>query len=288
MKSFNHKVAAITGAASGIGRALALALADQQCQLALSDVDENGLAETARLASAKGVKVTTAKVDVANRDQVHAWADQVKKDHGKVNLIFNNAGVAHGGTVEGSDYADYEWIIGINLWGVIHGTKAFLPYLKETGDGHVINISSIFGIFAQPTQSAYNTTKFAVRGFTESLRQELDIMQCGVSATCVHPGGIKTNIAHNARMSKSIHEVAGDDVSDDDLRDNFAKMFRTTPEKAAQVILEAVRHNDRRVLIGADARIADRMQRLLPASYQRLVTAAMQAQRRSARRHAKA
>ena len=180
MKSFKNKVAAITGAASGIGRALALELGKQQCDLALSDVNEAGLNETADMARKLGVKVTATKLDVANRDAMHAWADQVVKDHGKVNLIFNNAGVALGNTVEEAKYEDYEWIMGINLWGVIYGTKAFLPYIKQTGDGHIINVSSIFGLFAQPTQSGYNMTKFAVRGFTESLRQELDLQDCGV------------------------------------------------------------------------------------------------------------
>ena len=176
MKTFQHKVAAITGAASGIGQALALELAQQQCDLALSDVDEAGLAATAQQARALGVEVTSSKVNVAEREAVHAWAAQVVQDHGKVNLIFNNAGVALGGTVEDTDYEDYEWILGINLWGVVYGTKAFLPLIKASGEeGHVINVSSVFGLFSQPTQSGYNMSKFAVRGFTESLRQELDL-----------------------------------------------------------------------------------------------------------------
>ncbi|NPU93540.1 MAG: SDR family NAD(P)-dependent oxidoreductase [Gammaproteobacteria bacterium] len=272
MKKFNHKVAAITGAASGIGRALALNLAREQCDLALSDVNEVGLQETAEQVRALGVKVTTTKVNVADRAAMHAWADQVVKDHGKVNLIFNNAGVALGNTVEDASYEDYEWIMGINLWGVIHGTKAFLPYLKQTGDGHVINVSSIFGLFSQPTQSGYNMTKFAVRGFTESLRQELDLENCGVSATCVHPGGIKTNIAKNARMDDSVLKLTGGKGSTEKMTQQFEQMFVTTPDKAAQVILNAVRRNARRVLIGNDAKATDVMQRLLPQVYQKLVT----------------
>lgn len=272
MKNFNNKVAAITGAASGIGRSLALALAREKCDLALSDVNETGLQETAEKARALGVKVTTAKVNVADRAAMHAWADQVVKDHGKVNLIFNNAGVALGNTVEDASYEDYEWIMGINLWGVIHGTKAFLPYLKQTGDGHVINVSSIFGLFSQPTQSGYNMTKFAVRGFTESLRQELDLDNCGVSATCVHPGGIKTNIAKNARMDDSVLKLTGGKGSTEKMTQQFEQMFVTTPDKAADVILKAVRRNARRVLIGNDAKATDVMQRLLPQVYQKLVT----------------
>lgn len=272
MKSFNNKVAAITGAASGIGRALALELAKDQCDLALADVNEAGLNETADKARALGVKVTTTKLDVSDRDAMHAWADQVVKDHGKVNLVFNNAGVALGNTVEDAKYEDYEWIMGINLWGVIYGTKAFLPYIKQTGDGHIINVSSIFGLFAQPTQSGYNMTKFAVRGFTESLRQELDLQKCGVSATCVHPGGIKTNIARNARMTASVTALTGGKSSPEKMAAQFEKLFSTTPEKAAQVILNAVRHNARRVLIGGDAKATDIMQRMLPTIYQRIVT----------------
>ena len=279
MKSFAHKVAAITGAGSGIGRALALELARERCALALSDVNERGLAETAALVRTRSVKVTTAKVDVANREQMHAWADHVVRDHGKVNLIFNNAGVARAGTVEGTSYEDYEWITNINWWGAVHGTKAFLPHLKNSGDGHVINISSIFGLFAQPGMSAYNATKFAVRGFTESLRQELDLMNCGVSASCVHPGGIKTNIARDARLDASMKQLLGRETGDSQRL--FEKVFTTTAEQAAKKILAVVRRNGRRALIGADARAADGLQRVLPGFYQRLVTAAVRVARRT-------
>ncbi len=269
MKNLTDKVAAITGAASGIGRALALALAQQGCHIALSDLDEKGLAETASRASSYGVKVTTTTLNVADKDAVHAWADTVVNDHGKVNMIFNNAGVALGGTVEDTDYSDYEWIIDINMWGVVYGTKAFLPYIQQAGEGHIVNISSIFGIFAQPTQSAYNMSKFAVRGFTESLRQELDLGKTNVSATCVHPGGIKTNIAKNARMNKSVEKLTGDDA--EKARKQFDAMFMTTPEQAAKTILNAVTKNKRRVLIGPDAKVLDIMQRSLPMAYQKIV-----------------
>ena len=195
MRSFENKVAAITGAGSGIGRALAVELGRQKCQVALSDVNEEGLLETVKQVRGLGVQVTSQIVDVANREAVHAWADQVVDEHGKVNLIFNNAGVALASTVEGMSYGDFEWLMGVNFWGVVYGTKAFLPHLKASGDGHIINLSSVFGLAGIPSQSAYNSAKFAVRGFTESLRQELDMMSCGVSASSVHPGGIKTGIA---------------------------------------------------------------------------------------------
>jgi short-subunit dehydrogenase len=271
VKSFENRVAAITGASSGIGRALALELAAKKCNLALSsNSNQTGLAETASLAEMHGVKVTTARVDVAQREQVYAWAADVMAQHGRVNLVINNAGVAHAGTVAGTDLEDYEWVIGINFWGVVYGTKAFLPYLEAGGEGHIVNVSSIFGLFAQPGMSAYNSSKFAVRAFTESLRQELDIARNGVSATCVHPGGVKTNIALSSRMSESMSQVTGSDAQKS--RQDFERLFRTTADQAATAILAGVRRNARRVLVGFDAQAADCMQRLLPGAYQRLVT----------------
>ena len=271
MKQFKDKVAAITGAASGIGRALAIELARRGCHLALSDVNLAGLAETVSLAQEAGrVTVTSQKLDVANRADVHAWADKVVADHGGVNLIFNNAGVAHGSTIEAASYEDFEWIMGINFWGVVHGTKAFLPHLRKSGDGHIVNISSVFGIIGVPTQGTYNATKFAVRGFTEALRQELDIEGVKISATSVHPGGIKTNIANSARFDKSASGITGQ--SQESSKKNFEKLFRTTPEQAASTILRGVERNARRVLIGSDAYAIDAMQRLLPSAYQSILT----------------
>ncbi len=271
MKSLQNKVAAVTGAASGIGQALAKALAKEGCHLALSDVDSVGLKKTVSELKQFDVKVCHDVLDVSDHAAMNKWADNVVGYHGKVNLIFNNAGVAMGGTVEETPLEDYEWILNINLWGVIYGTKAFLPYLKSTGeDGHVVNISSVFGLFSQPTQSAYNTSKFAVRGFTESLRQELDLEEGRVSASCVHPGGIKTNIAKNARMNKSVERI-GKQASAEEMRDQFESLFITTAEKAATVILKGVKSNQRRILIGPDAKLLDVMARALPASYQTLV-----------------
>lgn len=272
MKSFKDKVAAITGAGSGIGRALAVELARRGCLLALSDINEIGLAETAEQARAAGGRVTTQRVDVADRAAVYAWADAVAREHGRVNLIFNNAGVALGATVEGARDEDFEWLMDINFWGVVHGTRAFLPHLKASGEGHVVNISSVFGLIGVPSQSAYNASKFAVRGFTESLRQELDVMRCGVSSTSVHPGGIKTNIARAARTDGSIASLGLDPSQ---ATDRFAQNFITTPEAAAKTILRAVERDRRRVLVGPDAYVIDALQRLLPSLYQRLTVAFM-------------
>ncbi len=283
MKNFNNKVAAITGAGSGIGQQLAVLLAKQGAHLSLSDINQQGLEKTLELLTSYPVKVTTTTLDVSDRAAMTAWAEATVKDHGKVNLIFNNAGVALGSTVEGSDYADIEWLMGINFWGVVYGTKEFLPHLKASGDGHVINISSLFGLTAQPSQSAYNASKFAVRGFTESLRQELDIQKNGVSATCVHPGGIRTNIALAARMHDSIRSLG---MEPEKAGKQFNKLLRTPPEEAARQILKAVSNNDRRLLIGNDAKAIELMQRLLPSSYQKVMTYGSMLQQRRAKARA--
>lgn len=281
MKDFNDKVAAITGAGSGIGRALAEQLAERGCNLALSDVDEAGLAETVLRCERSNVQVTPATLDVADRDAIYAWADQVVADHGKVNLIANNAGVALGASAAGQSMQDFEWLMDINFWGVVNGTQAFLPHLRNSGDGHIINISSVFGLVSIPTQSAYNASKFGVRGFTDALRMELDIDPCGVSCTTIHPGGIKTNIARNARTDESMI-IAGSDP--DEFVQEFDKLARTTPDKAARQILKAVERNRRRALIGPDAVLFDIMSRLPAGLYQRILVG--QARRERAKRSA--
>jgi NAD(P)-dependent dehydrogenase (short-subunit alcohol dehydrogenase family) len=267
VRSFDGRVAAITGAGSGIGRALAGDLAGRGAHLALSDVDEVGLAETVARCEGAGVKVTSQLVDVADRDAVFAWADQVVADHGKVNLVVNNAGVALGATVEGMSYEDLEWLMGINFWGVVHGTKAFLPHLRASGEGHVVNLSSVFGLISVPSQSAYNAAKFAVRGFTDSLRMELEIEGSCVSATTVHPGGVRTNIARKARIDPSVEALGGAA----DTGEEFDKIARTTPESAARQILAAVQKDRRRALIGHDATLIDLISRLPVGLYQRVV-----------------
>ena len=267
MKNFKNKVAAITGAGSGMGQQLAILLAKAGCHLSISDVNEKGLADTVELVKSYNVRVTSKKVNVAKVEEMRAWAEETVQNHGSVNMIFNNAGVALGSTVEGSNYEDLEWIMGINYWGVVYGTKEFLPYLKKTGEGHIINTSSLFGLTAQPTQSAYNSTKFAVRGFTESLRQELDIENSGVSALSVHPGGIRTNIANDARMSDSIKSMG---MNPEKSAKAFNKLLRMPADEAAQQILDAVLKNKRRLLIGNDAKTLDLIQRIVPTGYQKV------------------
>lgn len=268
MKNFQNKVAAITGAGSGIGQQLALLLAKEGCHLSLSDVNEQGLIETVEKLKDADVRVTIKKLDVADQVAVQAWAEETVQDHGSVNMIFNNAGVALASTVEGASYEELEWIVNINFWGVVYGTKEFLPFIKQTGDGHIVNISSLFGLTAQPTQSAYNATKFAVRGFTESLRQELDMENCGVSALCVHPGGIRTNIANSAKMNDSLKTLG---MNPEKSAKSFNKLLRCPPEEAARQILEAVKKDKRRLLIGNDAKALDLLQRLLPTGYQKVI-----------------
>ncbi len=276
MKDFNNKVAAVTGAASGIGRELACVLAARNCHLALSDVNMTGLAETAGMARKAGpnVKITTASVDTADRDAVYAWADRTAAEHGRVNMIFNNAGVALSTLLEQVKPEDFQWIMGINFWGVVWGTQAFIPHLRASGDGHVINISSIFGIMSVPYNGCYNTSKFAVRGFTEALRMELELVQAPVSATCVHPGGIRTNIARDARIDRRSQVLTGKDplVS----IKKFDEMLNTTSARSAALqIVRAVEKNRRRVLVGSDAKFLDKMVRLLGSWYQPLVVRAV-------------
>ena len=270
MRQLEGRVAAVTGAASGIGRALAIALVREGMQVAISDINEAALAETARLAGAarSNARVTTARVDVADRASVHAWADRVVTEHGGIHLVVNNAGVALGATIEQMTYDDLEWLFGINFWGVVHGTKAFLPHLLAAEEGHIVNLSSAFGLIAVPSQGAYNAAKFAVRGFTECLRQELELENRRVSATCVHPGGIKTNIARHAR-NRQVESISSEEVAR-----RFDEVARTSPEWAALRIVRGVQRNARRVLIGADAHVIDLVQRLTGSGYQALTVAA--------------
>ncbi|WP_020666739.1 SDR family NAD(P)-dependent oxidoreductase [Amycolatopsis nigrescens] len=266
MKDFTGKVAVITGAGSGIGRALALNLAGKGAALALSDVDSARAADTAAHCEKAGARVQSYQLDVADRGAVLAHAEQVAGEFGKVNLVVNNAGVALTGTVAEMTWDQLDWIVGINFGGVVNGTKAFLPHLIASGDGHLVNISSVFGLIGVPSQSAYNATKFAVRGFTEALRQEMLIEKRPVRVSCVHPGGIRTNIARDARAAASRNT--------DELARAFDKIARTSPEAAAATILRGVARNSPKILIGADAYLIDALPRVFGATYQRLVALA--------------
>jgi NAD(P)-dependent dehydrogenase (short-subunit alcohol dehydrogenase family) len=266
LQGFQDKVAVVTGAASGMGRSLALQLAVEGARLAISDVDALGLAATATQARTLGAQVHEQRLDVADRDAVLAYADAVVTEYGAVHLVINNAGIALSGDVEDMSFADVERIMNVDFWGVVNGTMAFLPHLIASGDGCLVNTSSLFGLVAMPGQSAYNAAKFAVRGFTEALRQEMVINKHPVTVTCVHPGGIKTNIVNNSTA-----------VGDRDVA-ALAALFdrwlaRTSSDKAAEVILNGARKGKPRVLVGGDAKALDVLQRLTGSGYQRLFTA---------------
>ncbi|MBK6756234.1 MAG: SDR family oxidoreductase [Moraxellaceae bacterium] len=262
MKNLEGKIVVVTGAGSGIGRALALQLAAQGAQLALCDVNETNLQKTVEIASAHGVKVYSAAVDVSKREAFGTFADNVARALGNASVIINNAGVALSQNVEGMDRKDFEWVLNINFWGVVNGCEAFLPQLRQQKDAHIVNISSIFGIIGVPSQSAYNASKFAVKGFTEALRQELN--GSNIHVTCVHPGGIKTNIARNARVHNDMFGRVADVKK---LAADFDRLAATTAEEAARQIVRAIENNQKRLLIGKDAKALDVIQRLLPNHY---------------------
>ena len=268
MTKLQGAAAAVTGAASGIGRALAGALAERGCSLALADRDQAGLdAVAAPLAAKPGITVTTHRLDVSDATAVAAFAATAAASHPGLNIIVNNAGVALMGDHDEVELADMQWLMNINFWGVVYGTKAFLPHLEAAGEGHIVNLSSVFGLISVPSQSAYNAAKFAVRGFTDALRMELEIAGSPVSCTTIHPGGIKTNIARNARVSDDMMDLAGEDEG----AALFEKAAMTSPEKAARQILLAVTTDRRRALIGPDAKVIDLISRLPIALYEELL-----------------
>jgi NAD(P)-dependent dehydrogenase (short-subunit alcohol dehydrogenase family) len=269
MKTLSNKIVAITGAGSGIGRALAIRAAELGAIPVISDVNDAALGETASLVRAKEPRVHTAHVDVGERAAIYAWADQVKREVGEVDVLVNNAGVSLSQTIAQMRDEDFVWLMNINFWGVVHGTRAFLPQLMARPEAHIVNVSSVFGLIAVPTQAAYNASKFAVRGFTEALRQELAASQ--VRVTSVHPGGIKTNIVRNGRHFQDVRGNADAAA----VAREFDRMARTSPEEAARQIAGAILRSKPRLLIGFDAILIDRMQRLLPASYDGLVAKAV-------------
>jgi NAD(P)-dependent dehydrogenase (short-subunit alcohol dehydrogenase family) len=267
MKIDQTTVGVVTGAASGIGRALALRLAQEGAALAIADVNIDALRETARLAAPlvkPPRKITQHIVDVSDKERVEAFAGEVVAAHGRADLLVNNAGVALFGAAEQLSIEDIEWLMGINFWGVIYGVKHFLPILRRQPESHIVNISSVFGIISPAGQSAYAASKFAVRGFTEALRHEL--VGEPVKVTVVHPGGIKTNIANNARPGAGAPHEAMEKG-----RAIFNAAARTSPEAAAERIVRGVTRDEDRILIGMDAWAIDRIQRWAPVKYWRLL-----------------
>jgi short-subunit dehydrogenase len=258
MRELEGKVAVVTGAASGIGRETALALAGKRCRLALCDVNQEALDALGGELAAKGTTVTTHRVDVSDKIQMAAFASEVVDAHGEVHILVNNAGVTVYASFEEHSLEDLEWIVGVNLWGVIYGCKFFLPHLKAAGRGHIVNLSSVFGIIAPPLQTSYVATKFAIRGFSESLRAEL--AQYNIGVTSVHPGAIQTNILRDARLVTNTHA---------ELRSMTQRLFDrlgTTPDVVAARIVKAIEYNSPRVLITKEAHMADTLKRLMPAT----------------------
>jgi NAD(P)-dependent dehydrogenase (short-subunit alcohol dehydrogenase family) len=266
MSSVRDKVAVVTGAGSGIGRCLALELARRGARLALSDVNEAGLGETADQAEALGAEVFTARLDVADRQAVREHADAVVGHFGVVHQVYNNAGIASSGSILEGEWEEYDHVLGINLFGVIHGTKAFLPHLIASGDGHVVNLSSLNGLMAQPGMSAYCTSKFGVRGFTETLRAEMLAGGHPVRVTVVHPGGVKTNIATAAfeRGAATRPNTAADEAR---MRTYNEKLLTLPADRAARIVVDGVEGGKPRVLVGNDAKLVDLFVRLVPRLY---------------------
>ena len=258
------RTAVITGAANGIGRAIAVSLARRGCHLALADIDEDGMAGTTELTRACGVRVSRHRLDVADRQAVAAFPSVVVAEHPQVDILVNNAGVAVGGTFEQVSDEDFEWLFEINFWGVVRMTRAFMPLLGASDDARVVNLSSIYGVIAPPEQAAYSASKFAVRGFSEALRHELEGTQIGV--TVIHPGGVATSIAENARIPASATE---EEIAY--RRAKYRKLLRLPPEIAAETIVRGIERRRPRILIGSDAKTIALIARLLPVSYWKLL-----------------
>jgi short-subunit dehydrogenase len=262
MTALDGAAAAVTGAASGIGRALADALAERGCHLALADRDAAGLHGATEAVRAKyPVTVTTTVLDVADAAAVERFAAEAGAAHPNLNIVVNNAGVALIGDHDQISLADLQWLMGINFWGVVYGCRAFMPQLLTQGEAHIINVSSVFGLVAPPGQTAYSSAKFAVRGFSEALRHELEERGGRIKVSTVYPGGIKTNIVRNARAVQALSNTRVE------LEDGFERMARSTPTQAAKSIVDGILANAPRILIGGDARLIDRLQRLMPTRY---------------------
>ena len=260
---YRERTAVVTGAASGIGRALSISLARRGANLALSDVNLEGLDETVRRCGLSTGRILAERLDVADRVAVVAHAEKVAGTFDSVHLMINNAGVAVAGSVEETTFDDFDWLLGINLLGVINGTKAFLPHLIRSGDAHLVNLSSVFGLVAPAFNGAYSTAKFGVRGFTEALRQEMRISGHPVQVHSVHPGGVRTNIAGNARLTPGTRAAVGREG----VAAGFDRVARTSPERAAAAILAGVDAGRARILVGGDAYLIAAIPRVLGARY---------------------
>ncbi|PCJ46500.1 MAG: hypothetical protein COA99_02710 [Moraxellaceae bacterium] len=270
MKNLVGKVAAVTGAGSGIGKSTAIELAKQGCDLAISDINSEQLDETAKAIESIGVKVVATVFDVTDKEAFFDWADATNEEFGRVNLIVNIAGVALGAKISEMSLEDFEWLMDINFWGMVYGSKAFLPFLKQSGEGHIVNVSSLAGFMPVVGASAYVASKFAIRGFTESLRMELDIERCGVSASSVHPGVIRTNIVKNSKLYNSILETAS--ISEEAARNIFDRSsLGLSSEKAAKVIVSGIKRNKSRILVGIDAYIGELFLRVSPVGFNKLI-----------------
>ncbi|MCW2857234.1 MAG: hypothetical protein JWR52_2849 [Marmoricola sp.] len=264
MKTLQDKVVVITGAGGGMGREMALKAAREGALLAISDWNAEALAETVDLVKGLGAEVRSDVIDVSDRAAIGTWATAVAEQFGRVNVVVNNAGVTVTGDFEEMSYEDFDWIVGVNFLGVVNGTKEFLPHLIASGDGALVNISSLFGLISMPGQTAYNATKYAVRGFTEALREEMLINKHPVSVTCVHPGGIKTGISRNGRKTASQDGAKLDELFE-------KRLARMTAEKAADIILEAAKKKKARVLVGIDAHIIHNAAKFAGSTYQDVV-----------------
>lgn len=259
-----ESVAVVTGAGSGIGRALAIRLAAEGIAgLAIADIDREGLEETAAAIGGGPAKVTTHIVDVADREAMQGFVDDVIREHDRGTHVINNAGVALGGTVKEVTLEEIEWLMGVNFWGVVYGTKLFLPHLEKEPEAHIVNISSLYGFVSPPGQAAYCASKFAVRGFTEVLRHELEGTNIAVSV--VHPGGVRTNIANSARIAANTEHTA--EEIERRLKRINRNLSTTTPDRAAEIIIKGIKKRSSRIIVGPDAQILSRIQRLFPKRY---------------------
>ena len=264
MLNLKGRTAVVTGAASGIGRAIATSLARRGCNLALADINDEALARTAAEIAAPGVRISKHHLDVSDRDAVAAFPDQVTAEHARVDVLVNNAGVALAGTFEQVSETDFEWLFGINFWGVVGMTRAFLPLLHHSDDARIVNLSSIFGIIAPPGNTAYSASKFAVRGFSESLRHGLRKTRIGV--TVVHPGGVATSIVRSARMPKT-----NSPEEEEAKRKSFEAILTLPPAMAGETIVRGLEHRKARVLVGSDAKVIAILERLIPVNYWNLI-----------------